>query len=504
MSSKRKARHYLRGQIKKPNRGLTLPGYNNLGPFNDPGVPLTKSDLSALTHDKKYGILGKRAYWTFNQADQDFLEEIEEETDVGAVIAKKVFKGKKKLSEWKLLPKDELQSLKKDEIEELEFALGTKGAITRSRAKRLKQGRITDTMKKIKKRLNENSGLNNNRISNPTSVLNLQETTQAPDMAQPDGKGSGRPAGLSETQVDKVVDVERGIPRYQFASLPWTGIWYAEDSNIQNYDYLFRMTSPYDVVVSTLKEDKNTGTGVEKATSGKQDVNDTISNSAMWYDFYKSMYKYYSVVSCKWSMLIENLGNDPIYVHEMYVNDVNPPPEATNEDMLQWNDVNSHYVHPAAIYTTDSGIKSANYNNGFQTETDARLDVSNYVEGNQLPSKLSNTLQLSGQYTPGQNDHEIRLDSEVENWSLCDTNPKLTERLLIRVKPDCTPQRYASGTNNYGRTLRIKYTVKLEYLVEFKELDTKLRWPILRQPIIVTLNEAKTDGNEPMDEEQTS
>lgn len=489
--SKRKARYHLRSNPKK-NKGLTLPGYNNLGPFNDLNVPLTKSDADAVMHDIKYGKLGKRSYYTFTQADEDFLNDIENETDIGARIAKKVFKAKKKLSEWNILPGDPLQSYaSKNPLFDFHGTTGN-APLTRARKKALeRQTRITDIYKKKKPN------------TNLSSVINLQDTTQVRTMV--DGEGSGNPQGLKETPLDKVVDVERGIPGYQYASLPWNGVWWSEEQNIQNQDFVFRMTSPYDCVVTTLKTDKNNSTGIEKSSEAKSDAADTTINKAMWYDYYASLYKYYSVVSCKWSMLIENLGNDAIYVHQMYVNDINPPKEASNLDMLNWLDNTSHYVAPAAKFLTTTGIKSANYNYGWQTETDATTTAnSNYVAGDQIASQQSNTLQLSGQYTPGQSDHEIRLDADVENWTAVNTNPKLREALLIRIKPDCAPLRFTDGSNNYGRTLRLKYTIKLEYLVEFKELDAKLRWPILSQPIVVTVPTTTTDGNEPMDEEATT
>jgi hypothetical protein len=498
MSSKRKAKYRLRPNAKK-SKGLTLPGYNNLGPFNEINTPLSESDANALLHDIEYTKLGKRAYWTFNQADQDFIEATENAPDYGAKLGNAYFKTKKKLSEWNILPSDPLQSKsKKNPL--LEFH-GTTGnaPLTRARKKALeRQQKITQFMKQKKPNVNREP------------LSNLQENTQETTMstAPPDGTGSGREPGLKETQIDRVVDVERGIPRYQFASLPFNAVWYQESANTQNLDYVFRMTSPYDCVVTTLRTDKNPGTGVEQSSEAKVDSLDVVSNKAMWFNFYASMYKYYSVVSCRWSMLIENLGHDPVYVHQMYVNDTNPPVTASNMDILNWNDATSHYVHPAAIFLQNNGVKSTQYNAGFQTESDATTaGTSNYAgTGEHISSRLSNTLQLSGQYTPGQNDHEIRLDADVENWTLCTTNPKLTERLLIRVKPDSAAARIASTPNNYGRTLRIKYTIKLEYLVEFKELDEKLRWPIITQPLTVTIpvSDAIGDGNDPMDEETTS
>ena len=98
-------------------------------------------------------------------------------------------------------------------------------------------------------------------------VLNLQEDTQVPMSNSADGTGSGNPSGLKETPIDKVVDVERGLASYQFASLPFNGIWFDDQALTNTYDIAYRMTSPYDCVVASLKTDHNTGTGIQNDIS---------------------------------------------------------------------------------------------------------------------------------------------------------------------------------------------------------------------------------------------
>lgn len=82
---------------------LTLPGYKYLGPFNsiNKGDPANNTDVAAYKHDLEYARLldlGYNPYLYYNQADSDFLEAIENESDYGAIVAKIVFKTKKRIA----------------------------------------------------------------------------------------------------------------------------------------------------------------------------------------------------------------------------------------------------------------------------------------------------------------------------------------------------------------------------------------------------------------------
>lgn len=491
MSGKRKASYHLRHQHKRPKKGLTLPGYNNLGPFNDPNIPLTKSDADSLIHDDNYKRDGKRSYWTFTQADQDYLNGIEKETDYGARLAKKYFTGKKKLAEWGILPADPLQS-KVKENPLLDFHKNTGNApLTRARKKALeRQQRITDTFKSKKYRPDKQS------------VLNLQSTRQATE-PMADGKGSGNPTGLTETPVDQVVDVERGVSSYQFASLPWNAIYFAEETKTTATDIAYRMTSPYDVSTARAVTDKNpNATGVQNEKTISTDASDATQNKAMWYDFYAGMYKYYHVVGCKYNILIENMGNEPFWVHKMFCTDRLPPTAASNMDMLSWPDNEPHFVPAIMGYVDQNGLKNSQLTSGYQTKTKSQDPQANgnYVAGQQINSNRSNILQLSGQYSTGDVTHDIRLDSDVENWTTVTTNPKLREILLLRFKPETSRYRTTDQATDAGRTIRYKLTIKLEYLVEFKELKDELKWPVSYQPLTVTVTPATNTDSSMTDE----
>ncbi|GLE06871.1 hypothetical protein PINS_up016540 [Pythium insidiosum] len=79
-------------------KGLTLPGYNYLGPFNslDNGEPTNQSDAAARDHDREYGRIGKRAYFFYNEADEKFMRNTG--NDIGGKIGRAVFSIKKKIA----------------------------------------------------------------------------------------------------------------------------------------------------------------------------------------------------------------------------------------------------------------------------------------------------------------------------------------------------------------------------------------------------------------------
>lgn len=83
-------------------RGLVVPGYKYLGPFNglDKGEPVNKADQAALAHDKEYDKLleaGDNPYLKYNHADREFQENLEGDTSLAGNAANAVFQAKKRV-----------------------------------------------------------------------------------------------------------------------------------------------------------------------------------------------------------------------------------------------------------------------------------------------------------------------------------------------------------------------------------------------------------------------
>lgn len=469
---KGKSKYNLRSDSKKFH-GATAPGYNYLGPFNslENGPPVNLSDAAAKEHDIKYGVLGKRAYYTYNKADEEFLKAIDKETDWGAKIAKRVFNAKKKLAQWGVLPQD----------------MGEGDFVTPENQKPKAQSTKISPGKKSKRSLEYEIDLAGNLVSfsnlPPSKKAEIQRTTMS------DGTGSGNQGGLKETPIDDVTDiVQRGPSNYTFASLP-----FLRQSNVEQTRYmdqmLYRMTSPYDCVVDTTTTDANAGTGVTNMEVSKTDANDTTISKARWYDFYAGMYKYYHVVACRWHLTLENQGDAPIWVHQWYQNETDRPTGAGNLDMLGWQDTYSHYVdcQHIAIETGGNQERTQGQTGGNAPSTAAPAN-SNFEAQNNVSkqTRASPILQISGEYRPGDYEREIRQDVNVENWTSVTTNPLLAERLCFRIRPwsDSLQKNSATSTQD---GLKYTYFIRLEYLVEFKELQPTLRYPVQHQPLTVTV-----------------
>jgi hypothetical protein len=452
----------LRGRAPIPKRhwwrGLVLPGYNHLGPFNskDNGPPTNPSDKAASTHDDEYTTW--RHYISANKADDDFIERTNDATDYGGYIGNKIFKAKRELA--------------------------NRGILGRIDGKKQKLSHPTIGAKR------KATILEPNRIVK-RSLFNTPDTVNMSTPADGGGSGNNTNATLKETPVDDVYQVHRGPPNYTFASLPYlqNQTWHI---NRYAANEVFRMTSPYDCRATTTLVDLNTNvTGAMQTDQEEIDSVDPNIEKARWFEMYASMYRYYHVVSCRWHATFENLTTEPLWVHQMYHGPTVPPAGASNTDMMLWSDCKSHYVGPVGIAVSSTGHVERNdiLNNTDNAETATTTGTTaNFESGNMLNANgPSNILIMSGEYKPGDADRDIKTDELVENWTAVSTNPKLTERLLLRIRPQWDAQKL-NDILSFERSLKYRLTIKLEYLTEFKELKEGLKWPIQQQPISITIN----------------
>nr|WRQ19905.1 MAG: cap protein [Adeno-associated virus] len=91
-------------QKQDSSRGLVLPGYNYLGPFNGPdrGEPVNAADAAARKHDQAYQQQldqGDNPYLRYNHADREFQEELAGDTSFGGNLGKAAFQAKKRVLE---------------------------------------------------------------------------------------------------------------------------------------------------------------------------------------------------------------------------------------------------------------------------------------------------------------------------------------------------------------------------------------------------------------------
>ena len=264
------------------------------------------------------------------------------------------------------------------------------------------------------------------------------------------------------------------------------------------------MTSPYDVICQTTSSDINIGAGAMNVKQIDDQSADSAVTKTRWFDFYASIYKYYHVVSTRWHITIENRSTDPLWVHNMYISDVDPSSRATNMDMLMWKDCTSHYLPPVGHAITSGGYIEDNQNtdDDVMDEDDTNAATANYESANRIAAKGNNIMELKGSYTPGTYRREIRQDADVETWTAINANPAFPEKLFLRFRPDYEGVGGdLNNASNWNRPMAFKLFVRLEYLVEFKELVEELHWPIGYQPATISAVAVNTQATQVLDEE---
>nr|AWW87409.1 VP1 capsid [Bat adeno-associated virus] len=85
-------------------RGLVVPGYKYLGPFNglDRGEPVNAADAAAKKHDEEYDRLlkeGDNPYLTYNHADAQFQQDLRGDASLAGNAANALFQAKKRVLE---------------------------------------------------------------------------------------------------------------------------------------------------------------------------------------------------------------------------------------------------------------------------------------------------------------------------------------------------------------------------------------------------------------------
>lgn len=469
----------LRRETKRKSRGWVPFGYKYLGPGNDlhRGKPTTAGDAAAQKHDWKYDQLekqGKKPKWVYSEEDDEFIKEVGTKHTT-EWIAKNIFQAKKRLAEsgW-------LEDIRPYQKAKRETSLNSPKDIF-----------ITPDTKR--KREPKTSPFERRTAQRVLPFANLPSPEQR-TMDAGNNKGSGNQNGLSETPVDSVTQVFRGPPDFTFCSLPFYDE-YTINNDLAVHDLAYRPTSVYDCRVDlngTVDLNSGAGTTTHYITLPFNST-DASTNKARWFDYYASMYKYYAVIACNYEIYVENQCNDQVWAHLMPVNDVYPPVNATNVDMMQWSSCDSRPLSGRALAITNSAkVENAEVqSNEFMDETSGFPgNVVHYESSNHIVNEIgSNATVFKGVYRPGDYKRQIRLDANVENWTAVTTNPTLVERLLLRLKTHWDSNITASDATSRNRSIQTLVRVKMEYLVEFKELKDGLKYPVNDQPMVVTINQ---------------
>lgn len=323
-------------------------------------------------------------------------------------------------------------------------------------------------------------------------VGNKRARISSGDRTSDDTGGDAGNGGHEETQLDPISrgwKIQRGIPSYTHARLPFVWEFRVAEGVTYAADYGFRMTSPYDPIIGSTETDINPGTGYTPAAALQAEGVDARGDAAKYvafWDYFSGMYKYYSTLSCRYKMTIENTGHDKMFAHEMFVTKTTPPVSASNFDMMIWKGVKSHLLHPHSRFTEPSNESNNTYDSiGTFDVNIADTNINNQATSTPVVNKIGNPIAyITGEYRPGQTDHEVIEDEDVSIFTPVTQNPSLREALLVRIRPYNNASVPAAGsTDNQTRNLSLIIHFECEYLVEFKELTDNLRWPVSRNPV---------------------
>lgn len=286
-----------------------------------------------------------------------------------------------------------------------------------------------------------------------------------------------------------------GPPTYTHTVLPYIHeekIFGYNDKNMTEHGY--RMTSIYDPGVQTVTSDIQVGTGITNAgTLNPLDSKNSNNGICAYATYYTSLYKYYSVVGCRYSVTVENLGHERFMAHLLFHNETSPPYAASNHDMMLWKGVQSKVLYPKMIFADAVTVKSMEMKNGtnFDSASGTLENTTNGYETGNAQYQGRGIVHFSGEYRPGQYDQEVVLDTDSETWTDVNANPKLPEILNLRIKTYDNTSVAATSQSNVATLRSFNYIIRVQltYLVEFKELKDAIRWPVTRNPIAVQVNE---------------
>lgn len=297
-----------------------------------------------------------------------------------------------------------------------------------------------------------------------------------------------------ETALDPIRSdwhIFRGPPSFTHVSLPAIyEVSHQSTNTFYQRDHVVRLTSPYQPFRGIEEVDMNTGAGTQ--TTGRATSTDHVDSTGaayqtQWYQFYADIYKYYSVLACRYHVSFENFTGDKIYMHVMKYNKTVPPEDVSNHDMELWPDCKSYLSTPHAVFFNEQQMRASEvHESNMETEPTPGSATNMDVNADWAIPRGRNKAVIthSDQYEAGDTQQEIILDENVSTWTAVTSNPQLEENLLIRIKTyDSASYGGVPSVNSYGRLLTYNLKIKVEYLVEFRELQEGFRYPVRRNPI---------------------
>ena len=486
---------------------LLIPGYNYCGPFNpeDNGEPVNFTDAACQRHDKAYKKLGPWAYMYFNKADALLLEEIKDQTDIGAVIARAYFKRKRA---WAALsdspfPAHDAWTQEMGREEEKWKAWMKRGMDDQDYAER--EARVGKKHKEEHDDSTHQPMYDGPPTPATSSTMNAEVSpdgsvrTRPPmnprklDMDSADSRrrpfnnwnGQSTMADKDTTPVVEglrmaVAGPSKGshetpitphAPQYGLKETATVVIPYHCQATVVNAinhaanmtKLELRLNSPWDPVVTAVLNDPAASSamngGVYKVQIPRLDPTNgnwpatfgtgypmPLSNTEKpwWREYWRKHYLVYAVTECEVTVTIRSL----------------------------WK--TQDHRNGVVVYGTDS-YSTGNSNNKFP-EDQAQYKYLRHWPGlkwkvieTQTDGTIPSATVIRFNYKPNTLNKPVTNDEDIKTWTANEAQPTLTESLVMFFGKD--------WTNSYNTTEPYAVDIDMRYIVQFKDLKKEIYYP---------------------------
>lgn len=496
-------------------RGWVPPGYRYLGPGNDlnRGAPTNEADRLAQEHDKGYEALlkaGAKPYTQWSDADHEFFSNLTV-NDIPTAVAKGLFGLKKGLHQAGIIGK---ASLPKKRTKEhmgrqrktkkprafdplMPDTWGLGAGAQEDDAWRQDEGEADEPIPFADTpNMNENIVIDHGPApddggamsltdllpdtqDDPTTGMDIDMDSNGPEAAQVQARQAqgGQNQVSKETPISRYPSLTYGLQETHTTILPWTGYLSATGfDHVAPVVLQLKMTQPFDMIGNVIQGIADAGqwgknlynTPYNNAATkpagaatfpcildtGGADPNiGANTEEASWWEYWKRLYEYYTVLGCEYEIVINNPGNV----------------EGT-EGLVGW-DYNS--------YSATSGAS------GNITPQQERLAVMKQYKGlkwRTIPiasddSGKSSTTMIKGRYMPGMARRNIQNDGDVKTWHKTNGTgdaepPSLREFLTLYFYRH--ELAYAAPAS---KIIGVNMQITLKYIVQFKDLFRNARYP---------------------------
>lgn len=454
-------------KVRAKGRGdWTMPGFNYMGPGNvmDDAPPTNRDDFQAQKHDEQYTEYlkkGEDPYWNWNDADEEFIENVGE-TWTGTA-AKKIFQGKRALSKLHALGHirstrhnhmvnwgntdtvKERQRKEREAIEKYKQKQREEAAKKEQEKKRPAEGDANTNSSKEQKTGDGEAGSSGN-TENATNLMRSSAT--------------GRTDG-SETSVDPVRhEVLRPFAKTMNCIMPFYragGLATIVDNTTNVVAFSIRLNSIYDVVTaSTFSRDPTAAAATADGSPEKP----------MLMNYWSSIYRYWTVTRCEYKVTFYATARDDESVFDVWTY--------------------HHGQQSPPLFSTDAGsAKLPSYmrklhRNCHMKKLYPRPKNSTEIGAFQQPCVIQGVYE-PGNYTV-QND--VAEDEFKETWHKPTEVPSLTENATFIVqRSDLTPTSTVNAT--------LAYEISIVYHVQWKDRKAIYEYPLTGDDLAVVTDYAE-------------